>query len=136
MIRETNAPKAYDHRTEYEKNLDIAKLHAGKPIRRITHTNDIYPDRVAVKKTRVKGRATEAKMIERINRLMAWMTKHGKPVTMEQMEKAAKFKMNSSRGIYAIECSMSFLLKNGYVVQIVKPAKGRKSLYKCVKEAY
>ena len=133
MIRETDAPRSYIHKTDYEKTLDIAKLHAGKTIRRITHTNDIYPNAVSVKPSRARGMATENRMIERIERLMAWMKKKGEPVTREQMERAAKFKMHSTRGVYAVECSMTFLMKHGYIVQVVKPAKGRKSLYTCAK---
>lgn len=136
MIRETNAPKAYVHKTDYEKTVDVAALHAGKPIRRITHTDDIYPPKKSVKRTRVAGRSTEARMVDRINRLMAWMAKQAHPVTLEQMEKAAKFKMHSTRGRYSVECSVQYLVKNGYIVQVVKPAKDRKSLYKCLKETY
>lgn len=138
MIRESNAPKAYIHKTDYEKTVNIAALHAGKPIRRIMHTNDIYPEKQAPTtiKGRVRGRNTEKTTIERINLLMRWMAEQDEPVTLFEMEDAIDYKLHNSRGKYAVECSLAYLLKHGYIKQVIKPAKGRKSAYVALKEGY
>lgn len=136
MIRESNAPKAHVHKTLYEQTVDVAALHAGKPIRRITHTNDIYPPKVAVVRRASRKRNTENKIIDRINKLMEWMHRQTAPVTREQMEKVVKYRMHGGHRTSRIECTMTYLLAHGYIEQIVKPAKGRKSLYRALKSAY
>lgn len=136
MIRESNAPKAYVHKTDFEKTVDVAALHAGKPIRRITHTNDIYPPKVSEVRRASRKRNTESKIIDRINKLMAWMKKQSEPVTRDQMERYVKYRLHGGHRNNRIECTLTYLMAHGYIEQVVKPAKGRKSLYRALKSAY
>lgn len=135
MIRETIAPKAYVHKTYYEKTVDVAALHAGKPIRRITHTTDIYP--AVPPKLKSRGRATETKHVALINKLMRWMGGLKDPVTCEQMEEHMKIRIkHGHRDPTAIACTLRYLLANGYIEVAVRPAKGRKAAYRAIKDAY
>ena len=135
MIRETNAPKSYIHKTDYEKTVNVSALHAGKPIRRITHTNDIYPVEKPKPRPKSRGRYTEDVTIRRINNLlekMGW-----KPdFTIAEMEEIVGIKMNTHRKSAArVVCSIQWLVKNRYIVQTVRHAKGRVSRYSAVKNA-
>lgn len=136
MIRETNAPKSYIHKTEYEKTLNVAKLHKGKPIRRITHTNDIYGKIKPIHHRTVGGRG-ERNAIDRINRLMAWMHDQGRQVTLSEMEEflGCALHAKNSKSDRA-ECCITWLLKNGYIQRELLPTRGRKALYTAIKDGY
>ena len=136
MIRETNAPRAYIHKTEFERNLNVAALHAGKPIRRIRHTNDIYPPAPPKQPKRTsRQRSTEQVTVTRINNLLRWLSDRT-DATIAEMEAFVGVHLNTHRRTCArLQCSITWLVRNDYIINTVRHAKGRCARYAAAKNA-